>query len=49
MAVAVWVIVFVVIFAVGYPVAFGMFISSILYFMITKIDLATIVDLMVIQ
>jgi tripartite ATP-independent transporter DctM subunit len=49
MAVAVWVIVFVVIFALGYPVAFGMFVSSILYLMIAKIDLATIVDLMVIQ
>jgi tripartite ATP-independent transporter DctM subunit len=49
MAVAVWVIVFVVIFALGYPVAFGMFVSSILYLMISRIDLATIVDLMVIQ
>lgn len=49
MAVAVWVIVFVVIFALGYPVAFGMFVSSILYLMIAKIDMATIVDLMVIQ
>jgi tripartite ATP-independent transporter DctM subunit len=49
MAVAVWVIVFVVIFALGYPVAFGMFISSVLYLIIAKIDLATIVDLMVIQ
>jgi tripartite ATP-independent transporter DctM subunit len=49
MAVAVWVIVFVVIFALGYPVAFGMFISSVLYLIIAKIDLATIMDLMVIQ
>ena len=49
MAVAVWVIVFVVIFALGYPVAFGMFVSSILYLMISQIDMATIVDLMVIQ
>ena len=49
MAVAVWVIVFVVIFVLGYPVAFGMFVSSILYLMIAKIDMATIVDLMVIQ
>lgn len=36
------------IFALGYPVAFGMFISSVLYFIISGIDLSTVMDTMVI-
>jgi hypothetical protein len=49
MAVAVWITVFIIIFALGYPVAFGMFISAVLYLIISIIDLATIIDFMVIQ
>jgi tripartite ATP-independent transporter DctM subunit len=48
MAVAVWLIVFAAVFALGYPIAFGMFISSILYLLIAKIDLFTVMDVMVI-
>jgi tripartite ATP-independent transporter DctM subunit len=48
-AVAVWLIVFLVVFALGYPVAFGMFASSALYLMLSGIDLSTIMDVMVIQ
>ena len=48
MAVAVWLTVFLLIFALGYPVAFGMFISSVLYFIISGIDLSTVMDTMVI-
>jgi len=47
-AVAVWLTVFLLIFALGYPVAFGMFISSVLYFIISGIDLSTVMDTMVI-
>ena len=49
MAVAVWLITFVLIFAFGYPVAFGMFIGSVLYLIVAGIDLSTVMDLMVIQ
>ncbi|MFB0506741.1 MAG: TRAP transporter large permease [Thermodesulfobacteriota bacterium] len=49
MAVAVWLIVFLVIFALGYPIAFGMFISSVFYLLISDIDLSTVMDVMVIQ
>lgn len=49
MAVAIWLIVFLVIFALGYPIAFGMFISSIFYLLISRIDLSTVMDVMVIQ
>jgi len=48
-AVAVWLIVFLVIFALGYPIAFGMFISSVFYLLISDIDLSTVMDVMVIQ
>ena len=48
MAIAVWLTVFLLIFALGYPVAFGMFISSVLYFVISGIDLSTVMDTMVI-
>ena len=48
MAIAVWLTVFLLIFALGYPVAFGMFVSSVLYLMISGIDLSTVMDTMVI-
>jgi tripartite ATP-independent transporter DctM subunit len=48
-AVAVWLIVFAAVFALGYPIAFGMFISSVLYLIITRIDLFTVMDIMIIQ
>jgi len=48
-ALAVWITVFIVIFAIGYPIAFGMFLSSVLYFIINKINLFTVMDVMVIQ
>ncbi len=48
MAIAVWLTVFLLIFAFGYPVAFGMFVSSVLYLMISGIDLSTVMDTMVI-
>ena len=49
MAVAVWLIVFLVIFALGYPVAFGMFVSSVLYLILSNIDLSTVIDVMIIK
>ena len=49
MAVAVWLVTFLIIFTLGYPVAFGMFISAALYLLITGIDLSTVMDTMVIQ
>jgi tripartite ATP-independent transporter DctM subunit len=48
-AVAVWLIVFGVIFVLGYPIAFGMFISSVFYLLLTGVDLSTLMDVMVIQ
>jgi len=48
-AIVVWLVVFIVVFALGYPIAFGMFISSVLYLIITGIDLVTVMDVMVIQ
>lgn len=49
MALAVWLIVFMAVFALGYPIAFAMLISSILYLLLAGIDLFTIMDIMVIQ
>lgn len=49
MAIAVWALVFVAIFVVGYPIALGMFVSSVLYFVLSGIDLTTVLDIMVIQ
>lgn len=49
MAIVVWLVVFIVIFALGYPIAFGMFISSVLYMIIADIDLFTVMDVMVIR
>jgi len=48
-AVIVWLVIFVATFVLGYPIAFGMFISSVLYFFISGIDLTTILDIMVIK
>jgi len=48
-AVAVWLIVFLAIFALGYPVAFGMFVSSVLYLILSNIDLSTVINVMIIQ
>ena len=49
MAVAIWLIVFGMVFALGYPIAFGMLISSVLYLMLSKLALSTVIDIMVIQ
>ena len=49
MAVAVWLTTFLIIFACGYPVAFGMFISAVLYLLIAGVDLSTVMNTMVIQ
>lgn len=49
MALAVWLIVFLAIFMLGYSIAFGMLLSSVLYLMIAKIDLFTVMDVMIIQ
>ena len=49
MALAVWLIVFVAVFALGYPIAFGMLISSVLYLIISHVDLFTVMDIMIIQ
>jgi len=49
MAVAVWLIVFAAVFALGYPIALGMLISSALYFLLSDISLATLMDIMVIK
>ncbi len=49
MALAIWFIVFTAIFALGYPIALGMFVSSVLYLFISGIDLVTVLDIMVIQ
>ncbi|MBN2568941.1 MAG: TRAP transporter large permease [Deltaproteobacteria bacterium] len=49
MALAVWIVVFVAIFALGYPIAFGMFTGSVLYIFLSGIDLTTVLDIMVIQ
>ncbi len=49
MAIVVWLVVFLTVFALGYPIAFGMFISSVLYLIIEGIDLVTVMDVMVIE
>ena len=49
MAVAVWLIAFAAVFALGYPIALGMLISSVLYFLLSHIELATVMDMMVIK
>ncbi|MFW6139247.1 MAG: TRAP transporter large permease [Spirochaetota bacterium] len=49
MGLAVWLGVFAAIFALGYPIAFGMFISSVIYFLIADVNLFTVMDLMIIK
>jgi tripartite ATP-independent transporter DctM subunit len=49
MAITIWLIVFILIFALGYPIAFGMFISSIFYLLISEVGLSTVMDVMVIK
>jgi tripartite ATP-independent transporter DctM subunit len=49
MAIVVWLVVFLFVFASGYPVALGIFISSVLYLLIASVDLSTVLDVMVIQ
>lgn len=44
-----WLAIFIVFFALGYPVAFGMMISSIIYLMVEHVSLFTIINLMVIK
>ena len=49
MAVAIWIACFVLMFALGYPFGFAMFISSALYIIFAGIDVTNILDVMVIQ
>src|SRR4030042_2543512 len=49
MAVAVWLFVFCLIFALGYPIGVGIIISSIIYLILSGISLFTVMDVMVIQ
>jgi C4-dicarboxylate transporter DctM subunit len=49
MAVAIWLFVFCLIFALGYPIGFGMILSSIIYLILSGISLFTVMDVMVIQ
>lgn len=49
MAVIVWISVFAIIFAMGYPIALGMFISSALYLLLSHTDLSLLMDMMVIK
>ncbi|MDD3657012.1 MAG: TRAP transporter large permease [Atribacterota bacterium] len=48
MFLAIWVILFIIMFLFGYPIIFAISIPSILYIILTKIHLAVIVDTMVI-
>jgi len=48
-AVIVWILAFAAIFAMGYPIALGMFVSSVLYLLLSHIDLSLIVDNMVLK
>ncbi len=49
MAVGIWIVCFVLMFALGYPFGFAMFISSALYIIFAGIDVTNILDVMVIQ
>ncbi|HUZ17199.1 MAG TPA: TRAP transporter large permease [Spirochaetia bacterium] len=49
MAVIVWLTIFVTSFALGYPLAFGMFLGAVAYVILSHINLATILNIMVIQ
>jgi tripartite ATP-independent transporter DctM subunit len=48
-AVAIWLAVFVVMFLMGAPYGFAMIVSSALYFLLGRVDLTNVVDVMVIQ
>ncbi|RLE08761.1 TRAP transporter large permease [Candidatus Aerophobetes bacterium] len=49
MAVVVWMVIFVAVFAMGYPIALGMFISSAFYLLLSHVDLSLLMDMMVIK
>jgi len=49
MAVGIWLAVFALMFLLGYPFAFAMIVSSVLYLIISGIDITNVVDIMVIQ
>jgi C4-dicarboxylate transporter DctM subunit len=49
MAIGAWLFVFCLTFALGYPIAFGMMISSVIYLLLSGISLFTVMDVMVIQ
>ncbi|MEA1964694.1 MAG: TRAP transporter large permease [Candidatus Aerophobetes bacterium] len=49
MAIIVWILVFAAVFAMGYPIALGMFISSALYLLLSHIDFSLLMDMMVIK
>lgn len=49
MALAVWLFLFAAVFALGYPIALGMFISSVFYLIISHIDLFVVMDIMIIK
>lgn len=49
MAVVIWLVTFAAVFAMGYPIGLGMLISSTLYLLLSNIDLATLMDMMVIK
>ena len=49
MALAVWIFLFAAVFALGYPIALGMFISSVFYLIISHIDLFVVMDIMIIK
>lgn len=49
MAIIIWISVFAIVFAMGYPIAMGMLISSALYLLVSHIDLSLLMDMMVIK
>lgn len=49
MAVVIWLVTFAAVFTMGYPIGLGMLISSALYLLLSNIDLATLMDMMVIK
>ncbi|MCD6238689.1 MAG: TRAP transporter large permease [Thermotogae bacterium] len=49
MGLIVFIIVFAAVFAMGYPIAIGMFVSSALYLLISHIDLSILMDMMAIK
>lgn len=49
MALTVWLVIFILMFALGYPIALGMFVSSTFYMVLSGLDLQTVMDVMVIS